>query len=179
MAVAPPDGMQERTCSGLVVHFDEAALREYEADRTKYDEIFAHVSEAHAVPLRRHGQCPIHIMGLGGIYQYGRDKKWREERVELGDPASGIAYFGNLEYEGGRMQESTLFIASVPRMARAAAVGATRCKRAETRPADFGPAARARADQHAARYSWAQHRLCPRAYALFPRANRVAPHARD
>jgi len=110
-----PPSLATRQLGGLRVHFDAAALKEYEADRPAYDEIFRHASDAHAGPLQRFGQCAIIVHGVGGLYQFGRDKKLREESVDLGDPERGIAWFGNLEYENGRVQESTLFIVNMPR----------------------------------------------------------------
>ena len=110
----PPE-LTARQLSGLRVHFDAEGLAEYEANRPAYDEIFRHASAAHAGPLQRFGQCTIIVHGAGGLYRFGRDKKMREEGVDLGDPERGIAWFGNLEYANGRAQENSLFIVNMPR----------------------------------------------------------------
>ena len=80
------------------------------ATRHSDDEIFAHAAEAHAEPLARLGQCHIILHGTHGCWRYGAEEKLRDCGVELGDVRDGIAYYGNLSYEGYGSQEQAIFL---------------------------------------------------------------------
>ena len=109
-----PPFMELMEVCGLFVCFDAAALVEYRAAALAYDEVFAHAAEALAAPLARLGQCPIFVHGLEGCWQWGAAKKRAEEGVDLGEGPCGIAYFGNLEYDGYGYQEEAVFLINMP-----------------------------------------------------------------
>jgi len=68
--------------------------------------------EAHALAIQKMGQCPIWVLGKDGeppSYQYGWGLK-EEEGVDLGDVNEGIAYYGNMDFQGMGEQDGTIFI---------------------------------------------------------------------
>jgi hypothetical protein len=97
----------------LRVWLDEEAFAEYEADRTEFDAIFERAAEFHADRLHA-DQFPVLLHGLHGCWQHGHDKKLRLEDVNLGDGDDGFAYFGNLEYPDGSVQDESLFVINLP-----------------------------------------------------------------
>ena len=43
-------------------------------------------------------------------WQWGAQRKREQDGLELGDPQQGIAYYGNMAYEGHGSQEHTVFV---------------------------------------------------------------------
>ncbi len=109
----PPSFMRSRRIHGLDLDFDEAALSEYEADREGYDEVFREAWAVHGEALRRVGQCPIWLHGLRGVWTHGHDVK-RRDGFDLGPAERGIAFHGNMIYEGYGEQGDSIFIINLP-----------------------------------------------------------------
>ena len=105
-----PPFMHARRHGCLRLAFDAAALQEYEADAAAYDQIFSWSSAAVAPMLEAVPQCPIWLHGVAGCWRYGHALKLREHGVDLGDVERGLAWHGNMHYEGFGDQEQSIFL---------------------------------------------------------------------
>ena len=110
-----PTMLAPRSFHGLTVHFDAAALAEYEAHSARCDEIFAIAAAAHGPMLRQFGQpCPILLHGLGGSWKYGHELKRRDHGFDLGDATTGICFYGNFHYEAHADVDQAIIVINVP-----------------------------------------------------------------
>jgi hypothetical protein len=110
-----PPFMHARRCGCLRLTFDTAALEEYEQDPAAYDAIFAHTSKAVEQMLRHVPQCPIWLHGTQGCWRFGHELKRRDHGVDLGAVEHGIAWHGNMHYEGHPDQNDSIFVINLPR----------------------------------------------------------------
>ena len=110
-----PPFMHARRCGCLRLTFDAAALEEYDQDPVAYDAVFAHTSVAMEQMLRHVPQCPIWLHGTHGCWRFGHELKRREHGVDLGAVEDGIAWHGNMHYEGYPDQDDSIFAINLPR----------------------------------------------------------------
>ncbi len=105
-----PEFMQALDLSGLTVCLDAEALVEFREDEAKYRAIFQHVAEAYKGPLEEFRCTPIWLHGAKSkVWNYGYNMKLKDG-VDLGEVGWGIAWYGNMHYEGYGEQGDTIFI---------------------------------------------------------------------
>ena len=110
-----PGVMTARIVHGLKLHFDSAALAEYEHSCAACDRLFSMARQAHGPMLERFGQpCPILLHGLAGCWRHAHDVKRREHGFDLGDADRGICFHGSMHYEGHDDVDPTIVIINLP-----------------------------------------------------------------
>lgn len=113
--MVPASLFTAKSIHGLVIHFDDAALREYNEQRASYDDVFSCTGTVHGPMVERFGQpCPILLHGLDGCWRYGHDLKKREHGFDLGDAGAGICFHGSMHYEGCPDVQPAIVIINLP-----------------------------------------------------------------
>ena len=110
-----PGIMTARTVHGLKLHFDSAALAEYERSCAACDRVFSMARQAHGPMLERFGQpCPILLHGLAGCWRHAHDVKRHEHAFDLGDADRGICFHGSMHYEGHDDVDPAIVLINLP-----------------------------------------------------------------